>query len=1021
MTVSRDHYYLLASNLEGERISAAAGLITELSEANDESEWAYSLERLIKGLSSSRGSARLGFSMCLSEIMIMRISERKLAIADLLELIDKHTKIASSMNGKEERSMLFGKLFGLQALAGLLVKLENTDLSEFNLVISALVELSTLKSWIREPSLFTIFNLLNSPLPDDLIIHIFSEIDHVKLSLSIEGLALYLAVPTSKKNELFNKIHFKNKTWNEFNPLDKSNISLMSKVLKDVAVADESNTTEDGKDVLKKKGNWSPRLHFVWKILIDELTKEETDSESYENVENSKKRSKSDSKKSKKLKKSSNFNDSNLISIKEFWKVIINEGFFSEKSSHERKYWGFEIFELVLPKISINDTSILFSNNFMRTLINQSSDNKRFLSKIAKKTLNSIVEVTKTQPLKIKPILNQLLIGEFGNLQFDRLTKSKTVELMLKNSNDLTNLEVSEFFISILNDCSNNNDESIKRSKWVIDQLLHFVRYNKNVLSSNSDMKWVDLILKSLVLKAYFKPNDDEENSIAPFAQERLNSILSDVISIPRTDTQTWSYKTLTFLLSEFENSNSDLKPIFTFDDEISQTLNKTFKILRKIRSVRESTNHLDNPKLLIFELLNSMVLLQLYTGDFAESVEILTELQDYYYNSIKGSSENDNDVIGIVEILLNFLSQKSALLKKLSYIVWENYCDKIDIDCLELLFNVINTKENKEGQKALFEAENEFVEEDDEEEDEDGEHDHEHTHSHGHEHDHSHDNGDDESSSSDESESNEESEEEFEEEEEEETKETEKVDEKSKIEEVEKKTNVALAEALKIPHNGEVILSSDEDDFSDESMDDEQMMEIDGQLAQIFKQRQDALSTVNGKSGSVLKLEVEEARSNITLFKNRVVDLLEIFVKKNPDSELIVLMVLPLLRGLKLTLDKSLAVKIFKLLRNKICKSKIEKLTIVNEDELIETLEKILHKDYMLKNSNTNDFNSASSQCSIFISKQIIELNEDSVDKIIDIYSNLLKNWFKKKNSNLPSTLFFDFIYWLNSKKNNK
>jgi DNA polymerase phi len=1017
MSVSRDHFYRLASDIEAERIAAAVALINELTAAEDEAEWAYALERLIKGLSSSRGSARLGFSMCLSEIVTIRIAAVKLSIIELVELINKHTKISASMNGKEERSMLFGKLFGLQAISGIIVQVgtnEHVQESDFKLFVDNLIELSCLKSWIREPSLFTIFNILvqqGSNLPKDLIVHIFTKLDENKLSLSIEGLALYLSIPSPLRSTLPAEIHFQNKTWSEYNPLHKSNISLISKVLKDVSIGDDSNSAEDGKDVLKKKGNWSPRLHFVWNVLVTELLKDNED-ETVQNG-NSKKRSKSDSKKNKKSKKSSsNESESQLISVKEFWKIIIDEQFFSEKASHERKYWGFEIFELLFPKVSAHDTSYLLTNNFLRTLINQSSDNKRLLFKIAKKTLNSIVEVTKTQPSKIKPILKELLVGDHGNLQFDRLTKSKTIELTLKNSTDVTNYEISKFFVSILNKSGNETDEeSIKRAKWVIDELLHFVRFNKNSLSSNSDLKWIDLILQSLVLKCYFKQG--EVNPIAEFAQERLNSILSDIISIPRTDNQTWSYKTLNFLLTESEDSSSDLKPIFEFDDEISTTLNKTFKILKKIRSFRESSNHLDNSTLLIFELLNSMVLLQLYTGDFTESIEILSELQDYYYDSIKdnvNNSETENDVIGIVEILLNFLSQKSSLLKKISFIVWENYCDKVDLNCLELLFNVITARENKEGQKALFEGEDEFEEEeeeeDGEEEDEDEE---EHDHSHGAEHedeskDEQEEEGDDESSSSSGSDDEDEEEDEG-------------------LDEVEKKTNVALAEALKIPYNGEVVLSSDDeddDDFSDESMDDEQMMEIDGQLAQIFKQRQDALNNVKAKSGNTRKLEKEEAKANIILFKTRVVDLLEIYIKKNPTSELIVLMLLPLLKGLKLTLDKSLGVKIHKLLKNKICKLKTDKVSVIEKDNLLEILETILNKEYILRNSNNNDFNLSCSQCSIFISKKILEIDESSIDQIVDLYSNLLKDWFKKKNSKLPSSIFFDFINWLTSKRSN-
>ena len=62
-SVSKDYYYKLASELESERIAAAAGLIKELSENDLEDDWNYAIDRLIKGLGSQRASARLGFSL----------------------------------------------------------------------------------------------------------------------------------------------------------------------------------------------------------------------------------------------------------------------------------------------------------------------------------------------------------------------------------------------------------------------------------------------------------------------------------------------------------------------------------------------------------------------------------------------------------------------------------------------------------------------------------------------------------------------------------------------------------------------------------------------------------------------------------------------------------------------------------------------------------------------------------------------------------------------------------------------
>ncbi|KAH3672052.1 hypothetical protein WICMUC_004453 [Wickerhamomyces mucosus] len=1010
MTVSRDHYYRLSSDIEKERIDAAVQLINELTETNEEDEWDYALKRLIKGLSSSRGSSRLGFSMCLTEVAQIRVSNGKLTVEDLINSINGNTKITGSMKGNEERSILFGKLFGLQSLSSLINgKALNT---EFEKYIDSLIDLACSKSWIREPSLFTIYKLIPTLTPSNLK-YVFIKLDQANLSLSIEGLAIYLIAPVSFNSEL-QSIKFQNSTWKFNNPLNRSNLTLLTKILKDISIGDEESETESK---LKKKGSWSPRLHFVWPSIISKLTtainiEEDYHEEDEESKENNKKRKKSSSKPSKKSKSKTNSKVEDLdqqITVEEFFKVIIDENFFNEKSSHERKYWGFEIFQLFFQAIKHSQINHLFTKNFMRTLINQSSDSNRLLNKIAKKTLSKIIETTTQEPDKIIPTLNNLLVGEFGGLQFDKLTKSKTVESIL--SIDGSNLQLSKFFIQFLQNKQNND---LKTEKWGIDQLLHLVRNKKSSLQNSNDLEWVDLILKALVEKSYFKPKhsepvqdaEDEEVSennspIVEFAQERLNSILSDVISIPRTDNQTWSYKALSYIL-EFQSS-TDLVPIFQFDEEINTIKDKSLKTLKKIKSKRESLKHLQaNSKLLVFELLFSMILLQLFTGDSGDSVMTLEELLDYYSESKSKDDLDDlnENFIGIIEILLNFISQKSSLLKKLSLIVWENFCDKVDAEGLQLLYDVLNTKENKEGEKALFEGEDEDEDEDEDEEDDEKE-----------------ELDDDDNSGDDEIESGSDSDDADDDDDDDDESNDEEDEEVDDINEVEKKTNVALAEALKVPYNGEIFLSSDDEDISsEESMDDEQMMQIDDHLSKIFKQRQDALNNV--MTGNKRKQEVSDAKVNILNFKNRILEMLEIYVKKTSENELILSMILPLLNALKLTLDKNLGSKIHKLLKLKICKIKNINIKNFNRIELLEILNQI-HKD-MLKSTNIVDYNLSCSQCSIFLSKQILQIDEDNIGEIIELYCSLLKNWFKKKNSRLTSSTFFDFINWLNSKRSN-
>jgi hypothetical protein len=72
--LTMDLYDDLASNEEGRRIKAAEELVTKILEgqksgnAEKGTDLTYALTRLVKGLSSGRESARLGFGIALTEV-----------------------------------------------------------------------------------------------------------------------------------------------------------------------------------------------------------------------------------------------------------------------------------------------------------------------------------------------------------------------------------------------------------------------------------------------------------------------------------------------------------------------------------------------------------------------------------------------------------------------------------------------------------------------------------------------------------------------------------------------------------------------------------------------------------------------------------------------------------------------------------------------------------------------------------------------------------------------------------------
>lgn len=995
MTVSRDHYYRLASDIEEERLLALKLLLNELSEAGSDSEYTYALDRLIKGLSSSRASARIGFSTCLTEILSVLILRKSYSVAAFIKDLDQ--KIRSSIsksNGKNERAILFGKLFGFQALlnSGLF---QDADISQvkdnFIEVLCQIIELSLTKSWIRETCFATIFQALREKsvtphvLGNETNIYIMRlilrKLDETNLNLTSEGLLIYLGIQPSERSQILElAVISPERNWRQGNPLARENIQTLSKVLK------ESGSDDDNQEQNQQKGSWQPRLNYVWGLLLNEILHSPNlntrdDTQEVVSEKHSKKRSKSSpSKSSKKAKHGS------TITFSEFWKIVVDEQFFSSNASAERKYWGFEILRLSMNLIEDPELiQVIFSKNLMRSLINQNAKSDRLLNKIAKVVLEDVIQLsTRNAEFRI-PLLEALIKSENGNINFDSLTKSKTCESIITTNPEKDRESLVFFFERWFNNLQVEADLQ-KYQIFLVDQILLVIK------SSTCDISTVLSTLLDLFVKMSFfipvdqKVNDDSgfyNTRISEICQGRLKSLLAAISKNPDVN-----LSQVVEILKRYEN-DSKLKLRLLFDEELSQVQKETFGILEQIKLLKEH-----NLNLKCFEILYSITIIQLYSGD-VDSISLIPELNVAFDKNISNEVEDSNEIL--IDILLTFVSQKSQLMKQLSFVIWDFLIENgLKFKNLEPLIDIITTKENKDGQDKLFNAGDDDLDESDDDDD---------SHSHSHE-----------------------SEEEENVEEEESDQESESEDSGSDdMEEVDMKTNIALAEALGIPatESGEVKFDSDDDDDDEEesdseSMSDEQMMSIDDQLSTIFQQRKNAMDSIKAKSGNQRKLDVMDARQNMVFFKNRVLDLIARFNDTKESSCLNVHFVLPLLELIQLTLDKQVGEKAHKLLRNKICKSKVEitEQDNISENDLFSIMREIHQK---ASKSSIKAHTLASNQSSIFIAKVLVKNypGDTTIDKIIDLYSDSIKAWSKDKSSKIQSTMYFDFINWINSKRN--
>lgn len=227
--------------------------------------------------------------------------------------------------------------------------------------------------------------------------------------------------------------------------------------------------------------------------------------------------------------------------------------------------------------------------------------------------------------------------------------------------------------------------------------------------------------------------------------------------------------------------------------------------------------------------------------------------------------------------------------------------------------------------------------------------------------------------------------------------------------------------------------MDDDEDmqDDDEESMDDDQMMALDGQLAAIFRERRRAL-TEHG--GSAARKRSHDAKTNMIHFKARVLDLLEISIKTQPESPLILTSVLPLINIIKSSNDKPLIDKAHALLKSRLCKIKQipilakspeEDSKVEDENEEVVSNAPITAEDLidwlvsihtLARKSNRVQLSLACNQASVFLSKVLLSNDINRADEVVTIYSQTLSDWLVRPNSKTQPALFFEFINWVNT-----
>ncbi|KKY26592.1 putative dna polymerase v [Diplodia seriata] len=970
----------LADEARDVRLGAAKELVLKLSSDPPAELVNKIIVRLIKGLNSSRKAARFGFFVALTETFRQLYSPSSKEIPGLepnihglVKLIAELTTVEGKATGQEKRDHLLGRVFGYKAIiqSSILVQPDAPKECWAN-VLEQLFKLAREKPWLREECGLILCEAVKAVITlekgehkaKQIVDGIYSE----GLAKTPEGVAVWLTAQSA-----FPDMEFPQGVWHKEDPLSTKDRQSLANVMKENFAKAADGATENGKKV--KSGSSQTTLNFAWDVVISFFLQKYVESRP---------------------------------KFANFWIDIVDNNLFSASASAEQKSKGFQLFSRMLGNAPGWALPALFSPNLMRCLINQRNDSERILHNAAKLPLDDMRARAKRDPESAAPMIENL-ITKHGSLNFDQITKNKTVEGVLSHANDVALGEIVPLFRRLIYSPEDRDEKVAEiQRRAIADMLVTVVRSRNKENPIGSDDSWLRKLLTFLTELAYFTPTAAISPDFLPLPgvsdasrsmfQGRLTSCLAHLLSSKLDIEMEYPFVVVSHIHSK--SKKKGLALVFEADKKVLKVVQDAQERTREISKKLSKAKDKKKPALRAFKLLYSLTIIQVYNGD-PDAVSILDELTVCYETALADDADANAFQL-LTEVLLSFAAKPSVLFRKLSEQVFTVFASELTAEGLQSMIDILSKKESVSGQQDLFdqqvsedeegttEDEEATTEDEDEGGDEEVDSDVEMVEAGASDVEEveagSDDEGDSEATGSDD-----EDEEELE------------------------RFDAALAKALNtsVPTGEE----GSEDDDDDEDMDDDEMMALEPALAKIFRQRQDATNKSKKKDN-------KDAKATMINFKNRVLDLLLIYVKQQHANSLAMDTIMPLLQLIRETTTKQLAEKATNLLKQYFDAAKKGMPTLGDEEtdsawQLLSDIHTEVAKDASKLHAG------ACSRASLFVAKALVSKDEkDKVEnygKVADLYSRTQKQWYADPKSQLHPSFFNEWVNWSVATRQNK
>jgi len=604
----------------------------------------YTLKRLVRGLSSSRGSARQGFAVTLTNVVR---SVDSIDLDELLKQIMESTVTVRSMRGTEERDSLFGRIFGFMVLVRSGKAVNNPDI--LTKVITESITLMNKRSWITEIASEIACDALDCATPTCLSvvlenlcdmetmhrIETVSEWSPGELAIAV---ALTQKVPTKLKSKLTGKLPL----------LDWSDEAVMEGIV----------------TPLRNSCRTFPRLHSVWPRLMTEMSKD-------------------------------------VSVFKAFWdNTIIPE--FVVEGSHERKYCAMKLLEFSVGYFVENQLveetmETLLAPALMKSLLRNASSSKHILHIHAEECLAKVASII-TQG----DVTEDLRVAVINILKQNGLQNKVSSTVIVGDKDQLDMKAARKKLASLQADVVKHSKDEEDVPTWTLNSM-HSIA--KNVPTITDKYQLYQDIASFLFTQIFFQQGNSlayQETCV-----KQLQNVVNDatvleyasyVRALKQGDLGTFFSNEEEILPGTCVDGLFELWTKLEKKSGLSIELtaketgarSKAAKMIKKLKTVNSESIGF---KLLLQHLSLQLLFLELETEEV--NVDLVEAIEDICIcaPTLCQGNTKQSDMVVVVDSLIALLAQESSLIRSSVKLVFTMLSSLVNEGALEAILDLLLSK----------------------------------------------------------------------------------------------------------------------------------------------------------------------------------------------------------------------------------------------------------------------------------------------------------------------------------------